>query len=275
MDRFVILTPLLLLAVIALLGFVGCIGGRHYAAVNHLFTVTQSAPAGDETVTAGPLYLGGASETYGFFLATLQWGAPPGQSGTPMLSSGSTTFAPVSGGGPFDWNGMKVQTFWAFNPGPIDSDAPITFTATLSQPSTVPWNLFVTAYNTVDNTSLPDVPPIYSPQQSDPAYTGTTPQAPPIRIGTGDLVYAVGFAADSGGAFPGSNNLVAGSGFTVRGERRVVNNPILEDNPDPDSGVLEGSPSKLITAQVTNTTPQNNAKGFIVAMGIKALTFDS
>lgn len=60
LDPFLILTPVLLLAVVALLGFVGCYQEVTLTPqVMHVQTVVQSAPDGTRSVTADPLTLQG------------------------------------------------------------------------------------------------------------------------------------------------------------------------------------------------------------------------
>lgn len=251
-DGFVILTPILLLGVIALLGFVGCdrVFGLYPVdpatpnPVSHVQTVVKSAPAGTGTITADPLSLQGGE----LIVATLQWRSALAQQPTPALTGAD--FAPVVGGGPFDWNGMRIQTFFGTNPPNNDT---VTVEAILSGGSNVTWNLCVSAYENADSDA-----PIYSPQQNGPAYVGTNPQTPAINISSGDVVYAVAFAADSGGAFPGNNSLTAGAGFTA--EFPGITNPLVED----------GGTGNPVTAQALNTTQGLTPKGFIFAMGIKA-----
>lgn len=254
-DGFVVLTPILLLAVIALLGFVGCdrVFGLQYvdppgtpSPVNHVQTVIKSGAAGSNTITADPLSLQGGE----LIVATVQWGSAAVQQPTPALTGAD--FAPVLGGGPFAWNGMRVQTFFGTNPS---NNQTVTVEAILSGGSNVTWNLCVSAYADVDSHT-----PIYSPQQSGPIYVGNNPQTPAINIGDGDLVYAVALAADNGGAFPGNNSLAAGPGFTA--EFTAIANPLVED----------GGKTGPVTAQATITSQGPNPKGFIFAMGIKAAT---
>lgn len=109
-------------------------------------------------------------------------------------------------------------------------------------------------------TSRPTVPPdpkspIYSPQQSCPAFIGNNPKAPPINVGTGDMVYAVAFAADSNGSSPGSNTLSRGPDFTA--EFPVIANPLVED----------GGTGNPVTAQAT-VAGNANPRAFIFALGI-------
>ena len=245
-DPLVVLTPILMLLMVALLGFVGCqvvFPLNPPPAVSHVQTTVKSAPSGTATITADPLALEGGE----LIVVTLQWGAGVAQPPTPSLSGAS--FAPVVGGGPFDWNGMRVQTFFATNPS--NSQA-VTVKASLSAVSNAPWNLCVSAYQNADSAN-----PIFSPQQNGPSFFGANPQAPPISKDEGDLIYAVVFAADNNGTFPGNNSFAAGPGFTA--EFPAITNPLVED----------GGSGNLVTAQATNTSQSPNPKGFIFASGIK------
>jgi hypothetical protein len=245
-DAFVLLTPILLLLIIALLGFVGCqlvFPLNPPPAVAHVQTIVKTGLPGTDTITADPLSLEGGE----LIAATVQWGSAAVQPPSPALTGAN--FAPAVGGGPFNWSGMKIQTFLATNP---DNSTSVTVQAILPGGSNVAWNLCVSAYKNVDNQT-----PIFSPLQNGASFIGTNPQLPPINAGDGDIVYAVAFAADNDGTFPGSNSFVAGPGFTA--EFPAVVNPIVEDS---------GS-GNLVTAQATNTSPVPNPRGFIFAMAIK------
>jgi hypothetical protein len=246
LDPFLILTPVLLLAIVALLGFVGCYQDVTVTppTLMHVQTVVKTAPAGTQSATANPLTLQGGE----LIVAAVQWSSPI--SGPDMPGFTGTSFSPVNGGGPFAWNGMLIQIFSAFNPA---GNTQLTVTAMLLRNSTVTWNLCVSAYSGVDENA-----PLYSPQTSRLNYVGNNPQTPPLNIGPGDLVYAVAFAANSNGTFPGNNSLTAGPGFTE--EFPAITNPLVED----------GTGNNPVTAQVTNTNPDPNAKGFIFAMGLKS-----
>ena len=245
-DWFLILAPILLLAVVALLGFVGCDPDSFILPplVLHVQTVVTQASAGTSKVTAGPLALEGGE----LIVVAVQWSAAI--SGPEMPGLTGASFSPVNGGGPFAWNNMSVQIFSAFNPA---GNTQLTVTASLPRKSFVTWNLCVSAYYGADKNA-----PFYNPQTSQLNYVGNHPQTPPLNIGSDDLVYAVAFAANSDGAFPGSNSLTAGAGFTA--EFPAITNPLVED----------GNGSNPVVAQVTNTNPDPNAKGFIFAMGLKS-----
>ena len=115
-DPFLILTPVLLLAIVALLGFVGCYqevtltpGG-----LTHVQTVVKTAAAGTQSVTADPLTLQGEE----LIVVAVQWSSAISGPDTPALSSPALpagAFQAVNGGGPFSWNNMLVQIFSAIN----------------------------------------------------------------------------------------------------------------------------------------------------------------
>ncbi len=246
LDPFLILTPVLLLAIVALLGFVGCYQDVFVLPplLLHVQTVVASASANTKSVSAGPLTLHGGE----LIVVAVQWSSAISGPEMPGLSGAS--FSPVNGGGPFAWNNMSVQIFSAFNPA---GNTQLTVTASLVRNSTVTWNLCVSAYSGADENT-----PLYSPQTSKLNYVGNNPQSPPLNTGTNDLVYAVAFAANSDGTFPGNSSLTAGPGFTA--EFPAITNPLVED----------GDGSNPVVAQATNTTPDPNAKGFIFAMGLKS-----
>jgi len=259
-DLFLILTPLLLLPIVALLAFLGCYQDVTLtpATLTHVQTVVQSAAAGANTVTADPLTLQGGE----FIVVAVQWSSAISVPSMPELSETSLGaqihFSGVSGGGPFAWyaidslHNMMVQIFSAVNPS---GNSQFQVKASLLQASTVPWNLCVSAYAGVSEAA-----PLSSPQTSRLNYLGNNPQTPPISFGTGALVYAVGFAADSNGTFPGNNPLTAGTGFTT--EFPASTNPLVEDS----------AGTSPVTAQVTNANSDPNAKGFIFAMVLNPAT---
>lgn len=245
LDPFLILTPVLLLAIVALFGFVGCSPTFVVLtanAVQHVqTTISSHAPgtdAGGDTATINadlPGLQGGE-----LLIATVQWQSPQ----APILTGANWT--QVAGGGPFLWNNMSIASYWATNP---EGNTAVTAEAILDGGSNVTWNLCVSAYNGAASATAP-----YSPEASDTGYIGPAPTAPAINLGPGDMLYAVGFAADPDGTFPGSTSLAAGPGLTA--EFSAVQNPLVEDGG-----------SGIISAQVTSNNP--NAEGFIVAMGIK------
>lgn len=251
-DVFLILTPVLLLAIVALLGFVGCYQTLTYVApaLMHVQTVVATASANTNKVTANSLTLEGGE----LIVVAVQWSAAI--TGADMVTLSGASFSQVNGGGPFVWyeidttHNMMVLIFVAMNQAGITQ---VAVTASLLQDSTVPWNLCVSAYSGVD-----EAEPVYSPQNSKLGYVGNNPQTPPINLSAGDLVYAVAFAANSDGTFPGNNPLSPGPWFTP--EFPAITSPLVED----------GNGSNPVIAQVTNANTDPNAKGFIFAMGLKS-----
>jgi hypothetical protein len=245
-DAFVVLTPFLLLAVVVLLGFVGCdafYGLQHTdkGHVTHLQTVVNTKDAGTNTITSDPLTLQGGE----LILVTLQWRSGLAQQPDPVLSGGN--FFKVPGGGPFNWNSMKIQSFFAFN---ATGSTSVVVEAVLMGGSNIQWHLCVSAYDVVqtDNT-------FYSPQQSDPAFLGTNLQVQgTINTTPGDLVYAVAFAANNDGTFPGNTSIAAGAGFAAESS---TGNPLVED----------GAPASPVLAQAT-VSGDPNPRAFMFAVGI-------
>ncbi len=255
-DGFVILTPILLLAIVALIGFVGCdniLGLSPVPSpVEHVQTTVKTGASGTSTITADPLTLMGGE----LIIVTVQWKSAAAPPSTPSLTGANFTAITVGGQGTeqYFWNGLAIQSFWATNP---QGNTSLSVKAALMDgsnpsPSLSIWNLCVSAYSNVESGVAP-----YSPQASVATYVGLTPTtAAAINLGDGDILYAVGFAADSNGTFPGNNPLAAGSGLTA--EFPSVTNPLVEDGG-----------SGTISAQVTNRSNNPSAKGFILAMGIK------
>ena len=235
-DFFLLFTPLLLLPVIALLAFAGCSFQPRPAEVTHVQTVVETQSAGSNSITAELDKVFGGE----LVVAVVQW-RPLVAADEPSLPAGFTT---PSGFGPFPWNGMQVKIFLGQN---SQGNTDLTVTATLPHNSASTWNLCVSAYSVVNQDSPTSSPVTLS-------YTGSTPNTPGLTIGPYDLVYAVAFAADSDGTFPGSDNtLKAGPGFTAESQTA---NPLVED----------GKGTNPVVAQVTNANP--NSQGFIFAMGL-------
>jgi len=219
----------------------------YFPPVTHVQTVIGTA-AGGPKITAPPLTLQGGE----LLIASLQWAVPTGGSqATPTFTGAS--FQPVPGGGPFSWNSMNVETFFAIN----SAAGQLNISATLPQASPDECTLSVTAYDNADTTN-----PIYSPVESDPAYKGNNPQAPAIMANPGDMVYAVAYAANTGGTFPGTNPLSPGPGFTA--ESPVGGDPLVEDLSVTTPTVMS------FVAQAKNTTTLATPRSWILAMGIKA-----
>lgn len=249
-DGFVILTPILLLAVIALLGFVGCDQVLGLPAlgpeVTHVQTTVNTGQKGKTTLTSDTLSLKGGE----LIIATVQWQSATASPTQPSLTGAS--FAPIAQGAiPAAWNGLSIQSYWAVNPAHNTQLAVQVSLPSGSNP-TSEWNLCVSAYDNVD-VNLPN--PLYSPQQNVLNYVGTNPQTASINTGGGDLVYAVVFAANHDGTFPGTVSIAAGSEFKTEGGA----NPLVED----------GNPPNPVFAQAT-VSGDASPRAFIFAMGITA-----
>jgi hypothetical protein len=248
MNLFLILTPILVAVIVGLLGFVGCTftHGAASVFVQHVHT-TVNAASNAISITSDPLNLSGGE----LLIVTLQWNAL--QAGTQPPSFTGASLQALNGGGPFDWSGQKIQSFLGFN---APNNPAVTVTVTFAQMSPGTSTLCVSAYSAVDTAN-----PVYSPVASDPAFIGATPTAPSLNANYGDMVHAVGFAADNNGKFPGTSTIAPGTAFTAENPG-PTNNPLVEDK-------SISSTQDLVQASVTITAQGVNPRGFVVAMGIK------
>jgi hypothetical protein len=212
----------------------------YFSPVSHVQTALGSA-GGGTSIQSPPLALQGGE----LLLVTLQWGG----TGTPALSGATVQSLP---GGAYPWSGMKVQVFSGMN----TVSGQVVVKATLSSASPVAWRLCVSAYDGADS-----VNPTYSPVASPDGNTGKALQTPaPIAANAGDLIYSVAFAADAGGAFPGTANaLTPGTGFTAESG---IGNPLVQDQ--------QVVTAAGISATATNTTANTNPRWWIFAVGVKA-----
>lgn len=250
-DGFVILTPLLLLAVIALLGFVGCdqvLGlNQTYEGVGYVNTAVFVEPANTDTVTAVLSGLTGGE----LIVITLQW------------TGNAPTFTPnlTSAAGPYTWELQTtaapkkisaIQVFTAMNP---DDSAQFTVKVTLS--SVVPWSVCLTAFSVVDANA-----PTYSPQTVQASTSANSPaQTNAIGLGDSDALYAIGIAADgAGNILSAQGNLAPGPGFT-------------SDYPGTANVLVEHlfPNSNQSLPAVVNNTQNASANLFVFGMGIKAV----
>jgi hypothetical protein len=265
-DWFVILTPVLLLAIVALLAFVGCdqvfglnptsLGSPQVGYVKTSVYVEPATPNNGASTTTLNAILSGLQGGE-LIVAALQWkGNPP-------------TFTPnlMSAAGPYEWQLATtvppltisdIQVFTAINPANATQ-----FTVQVKLNSVAPWSLCLSAYNTVDTNA-----PTYSPQIVQVSTSANNPvtnlQTAQIGLSVGDALYAVGFAADANGTFPpGANNLAPGPGFTLDNSGNT--NPLVEHLITSDTGNNQSLP-----AVVENTTGNSTANLFVLGMGIKA-----
>lgn len=245
----ILLTPVLLLAIVALFGFVGC--SFTPSAGIKISPVVESAIKGTQSISA-TLSLNGGE----LLVATLQWGgsATPQFSGVQLQADSA-----VNNGNALTWNGMNIQVFTGKAPG---AGGNVTVTVTLQTASPVQWSLCIWPYATSSQT-------LYGAVNKAATFTGAPLiiQAPAVNVNKGDAFYAAAFAADTPatpggqGAFPGSNSLSAPNGFSTATDSS--NDPLLE-------GLVATSTGPVI-AQATNTpTDTHNTKpeGFILALGV-------
>ena len=265
-DWFVILTPFLLLAIVALLAFVGCdqllglnptsLGSDQVGYVKTAVYVEPATPAnGTSTATLNAILSG--LQGGELIVVALQWkGNPP-------------TFTPnlMPAAGPYEWQLLTsvppqtvsdIQLFTAMNPANSTQ-----FTVQVKLNSVAPWSLCLSAYNTVD-INAPTYSPLIAQVSTSAINPVTTLQTAPIGLSVGDALYAVSFAADANGSFPpGANNLGSGPGFTLDNSGNT--NPLVEHLITSDTGNNQSLP-----AVVMNTTGNPTANLFVLGMGIKA-----
>lgn len=236
----ILLTPILLLALVALFGFVGC--GFTPGSTSSSFSTVVTADAATQTLMIPVSGLSGGE----LLVATVQWGSPAIAPPAPAFSGGPA-FAAVDMAGPFVWGKSRVQVFSGTNTSSTD----YTITVTLSDNSPVQWSVCIEAFG--DSQSAASM---FSPVTNGTTFVGSAIQSPPITLAKGDTLYAVAYAADSDGTFPGSNSLSAPSGYSVFADST---NPLFETWGAQSAG--------SVTGQATNSNT-NNPKGFIVALGI-------
>ena len=242
MDPFLLLlTPIVLLAIVALFAFVGCSFRPSSASFN-----IATAAAGTSTITLHLTNTGGGE----LLVVTVQWGGAGKPAFTPNILQS------VPNGGPFNWNGMQVQTFSVVNPQ-NNPNLVVELQDNSGQPvaSPVQWNALFAAFQSSDGS------PFFGGVATSPALTGATFSSQPVPVDTGQSVYAVAFAADGGvvtGAFPGSNTLTVS---TTLGAISTGSNPILF--------VEDFQSAGQFTLQVSNSNTGPNPKGFAFVVGIK------
>lgn len=256
-----LLTPLLLLVIVALFAFVGC-AFRPGSPLGNYTPIVVTASARETTLTAK---ITGLVDNE-LIVATLQWGGPPTPTPTFAATGLNLYAAPmVNNGKPFSWNGMNIQVFInnVDNPG----DGTVTVKVTLPAPSPVPWSLCIWPYNTAAQN------PVFGAVSTAPDFVGVEIKTPePITLNHDDAVYAVAYAADApanvggDGAFPGTNSLSPAPGWGFLSYTNTSNNPLLIGfrATGPGTGTL--------TPLAINkpTDPKSaNPKGFMVALGIR------
>ena len=251
-DLFVTLTPLLLLGVIFLLGFVGC---DIILGLNQLEPRKDVSNIGQTMIVQGSNGPGGAtaqatvsfSDKPKLIVATVVWPTGGGTLSSLMVTGG--TFQPPVKTD--QWSGYSVHTALAPN---VPTGSSITVTATLSSPSTPsPWFMCVTVYDNADPTN-----PAFSPTSLS---STTTAVITPISFSVpdaNDLIYAVAIAQPMSSSFANfTGQLAPASGFTAEQNLGYV---LIEDQPQSAVGTVSVG---------ADTTGTNAAKWYLIAVGIK------
>lgn len=252
-----VLTPVVLLAIVALFAFVGCSFTPGGPIGPVLPPVVAMGRPNEDTLT-GTLTNLADNE---LVVATLQWGGPA----TPTPKFTGVNLYPanaVNNGQPLSWNGMNIQVFINNVDNPGDGRVPVK--VTLPAPSPVPWSLCMWAYQTLAKD------PVYGGVFTDPNLIGVEIKTPePITLNRLDNLYAVAFAADppstvdGNGAFPGSNSLSAPTGWGFS-EYNANSNPLLIGF----TATAGGTVTPLAINKPTDPK-DTNPKGFMVAVGIR------
>lgn len=210
--------------------------------------IATAAGATSTSIQSAVIPLTGAGAK--LLVVTVAWG------GGSLITGGVPTFVSGGAGATFQavaaavtWNGMQVQTFFANGVAAGSVQVKVQFGGTVSSAS----KLCTSAYNNAATGN-----PVYSPVATPDGQTGTAlHSAAPINASQQDLVYAVGLAATSAGAFPGGITITPGLGFTAE---PGPGNPLVEDQ------------QIATTASVTPTATSGGgatSRWFMFAMGIK------
>lgn len=260
-DGFIIFTPVLLLAVIALLGFVGCdtVFGIHSTGllpanqVAYVNTVVYVNGTGTTSLNAVLSGLQGGE----LIVIALQWKGNP-----PAFNLNLTSVF-----GPHLWQLTTsvppkilsdIQVFTAINP-----DGQTQFTVGVTLNSVVSWSICLSAYKTVDASA-----PTYSYQPAQVTTSANNPvtnlSTSPIGLTAGDALYAVAFAADGNGNLTlAANNLKPGPGFTL--DNPGATNPLVEHVITDNFGGNQSLPAVVVN------NAGNPVNLFALGMGIKSL----
>jgi len=217
-DPFVLLAPVLLLAVVALLHFVGCdwVFGLHSTTVAVPIAFEQIAqnqsPPNSTGVTTLSAMFNKSTNNGDLIIVALKWGG----TATPTVKDGNdNVYTPL--GTPVSWsagNAKRAQLFYSVADG-----TKTTLTATLSQASTAQIRLCMCEYSEVYTAS-----PIEGSPMSN---TGSGPNLScgSLDVTAQNMVWAVAFADD------GQLALSQGSSFALRAPASVNDNPytLVED----------------------------------------------
>lgn len=207
-DPFIVLTPILLLGVVALLGFAGC---------SNLFGITKipySPPvarvfqqAANQNSGVGPFtvtYTPAPDAADVAVVVSVHWGS----------SGGAAAKIAVNGVTPqtVESDAFNPQTVAHFLANNIDlSSGQIDVSVGLSSSSNTAWDYCVSVYTNVDQTTSFD-----SPVSRQGTAQGTIPDAMnsvSINSSAGQMIYVAAVSQTTGGFLGG--NLSAGSGFNL------------------------------------------------------------
>lgn len=208
-DAFILLTPLLVFAILALFAFVGCdrvfridpvTAPPDVLPVTRIFqqAANQNSGKGPFTVSFTPA----ASDANMLVLVSIHWGN----------SGGATAAITV--------NGTAAQTIESdlFNPQAVahffanNLSGPITVSIALSSNSNTAWDYCVSIYSNADQSSSP----FNSPVSRQGTVQGTIPDSAnqiSITSSPNNLIYAVANSQVAGGVLGG--NLSIGAGFNL------------------------------------------------------------
>ena len=240
-DPFVFLTPILVLGIVALLGFVGCqlVFPRESGptVVSHLQTVTTTG--GGTTLSASLSDFG--SRPHQAIIVTVEWG------GNANVTLAGATFTQVES----DFlNPQRVATFFA-----TGVSGPVTVTATLDAPTTTEANLLISAYDAVGGV----------PNQASFA-NGTGPGAtltfPTSASLAGDMVYSVAIARSGGAVLNGA--LLPGTSPDFTGEAGQGSYHLVQDYVLQATDLTAGQ----IDVTATNTSGTPTSLWYIFAMRV-------
>jgi hypothetical protein len=208
-DAFILLTPILVFAILALSAFVGCdrlLGLQEVYPPPDVLPVTrifqqaanQNSGKGPFTVSFSPL----ASDANLIVLVSIHWGN----------SGGATAAITVNGAAP-----QAIESD-LFNPQAVAHvfasglSGPISVSIALSSNSNTAWDYCVSIYSNADQSSSPFNSPVSRQGTAQGAIPDSANQIS-ITSSSNNLIYAVANSQVAGGVLGG--NLAVGAGFSL------------------------------------------------------------
>jgi hypothetical protein len=205
-DSFIMFTPLLVFAIVALLGFVGCdylLGIKEFPPATAVTRVFRQA--GNPSGGKGPFivsYSPTVSDDNVLVLISLHWASSGSPSPVPDITVNG---APPTQVTMDNFNPQSVAHFFANNlSGPINASVGLTAN------SNTAWDFCVIIYSNADQSSSP----LNSPISRQGTAQGTIPDAAnqlSITSAVDHLIYAVAVSQSGGGVLGG--NLAPGTDF--------------------------------------------------------------